>query len=172
DPDALLLVLPSDHAIRNRDAFFAAVERAAAAARTGALVTFGIKPDRAEIGYGYIRRGAVWPGVDGCFVVAEFVEKPVAACGEAMLAAGDYDWNSGMFLLPAKLYLQELTRLESAMVETCRRALGEAKRDSDFLRLEATAFGAARAVSIDYAVMEHTKAAAVVPVEMGWSDVG
>jgi mannose-1-phosphate guanylyltransferase/mannose-6-phosphate isomerase len=172
DPDALLLVLPSDHAIRNRAAFFAAVERAAAAARTGALVTFGIKPDRAEIGYGYIRRGAPWPGVEGCFAVAEFVEKPVATRAEAMLAAGDYDWNSGMFLLPARLYLQELARLESEMVETCRRALAEAKRNSDFLRLEAAAFGSARAVSIDYAVMEHTKAAAVVPVEMGWSDVG
>ncbi|HKX09356.1 MAG TPA: mannose-1-phosphate guanylyltransferase/mannose-6-phosphate isomerase [Stellaceae bacterium] len=172
DPDALLLVLPSDHAIRNHAAFLAAVERAAAAARTGALVTFGIKPDRAEIGYGYIRRGAPWPGVEGCFAVAEFVEKPVAARAEQMLAAGGYDWNSGMFLLPAKLYLQELTRLDAAMVAACRQALAEAKRDTDFVRLDAAAFGAARAISIDYAVMEHTEAAAVVPVEMGWSDVG
>ena len=172
DPDALLLVLPSDHAIRDRAAFFAAAGCAAAAARTGALATFGIKPDRVEVGYGYIRRGAPWPGIEGCFAVAEFVEKPVAARAEQMLAAGGYDWNSGMFLLPAKLYLQELTRLDAAMVETCRRALAEAKRDTDFVRLDAAAFGAARAISIDYAVMEHTEAAAVVPVEMGWSDVG
>jgi len=172
DPDALLLVLPSDHAIQHRAAFLASVERAAAAARAGALVTFGIKPDHAETGYGYIRRGAPWPGIEGCFAVAEFVEKPVAARAEQMLAAGGYFWNSGMFVLPARLYLQELARHDGAMIEACRRALVEAKRDPDFLRLGAEAFGAARSVSIDYAVMEHTKAAAVVLVEMGWSDVG
>ncbi|HKF70602.1 MAG TPA: mannose-1-phosphate guanylyltransferase/mannose-6-phosphate isomerase [Stellaceae bacterium] len=172
EPDALLLVLPSDHGIQHRAAFLAGVERAAAAARADALVTFGIKPDRAETGYGYIRRGKPWPGIEGCFAVAEFVEKPIAARAEQMLAAGGYDWNSGMFVLPAKLYLQELVRLDGAMVEACRRALSEAKRDLDFLRLGAEAFGAARSVSIDCAVMEHTKAAAVVPVEMGWSDIG
>lgn len=172
EPDALLLVLPSDHAIRHRAAFLAGVERAASAARTGALVTFGIKPDRAETGYGYIRRGPPWPGVEGCFGVAQFVEKPVAAQAQAMVAAGDYDWNSGMFVLPARLYLQELGRRDGAMVDACQRALNSAKRDLDFLRLDAEAFGAARAISIDYAVMEHTKAAAVVPVEIGWSDVG
>jgi mannose-1-phosphate guanylyltransferase/mannose-6-phosphate isomerase len=172
DPEALLLVLPSDHAIRDRPAFLAGVERAAAAARAGALVTFGIKPDRPETGYGYIRRGKPWPGIEGCFAVAEFVEKPEAARAQKMLAAGDYSWNSGMFLLPAKLYLQELTREDAAMVETCRRALGQAKRDLDFLRLDTAAFSAARSISIDYAVMEHTKAAAVVPVDIGWSDVG
>jgi mannose-1-phosphate guanylyltransferase/mannose-6-phosphate isomerase len=172
DPDALLLVLPSDHTIAHRAAFLAGIERAAAAARSGALVTFGIKPDHAETGYGYIRRAEPWPGIDGCFGVAEFVEKPVAARAEAMLAAGGYDWNSGMFLLPAKLYLHELGRRDAAMVEACRRALAEAKRDPDFLRLGADAFGSARAISIDYAVMEHTKAAAVVPVDIGWSDVG
>jgi mannose-1-phosphate guanylyltransferase/mannose-6-phosphate isomerase len=172
DPDALLLVLPSDHAIQDRAGFLAGVERAAAAARTGALVTFGIKPNRAETGYGYIRRGAPWPGIGGCFAVAEFVEKPPAARAEAMLVSGGYDWNSGMFVLPAKLYLQELARLDGAMVDACRRAIAEAKRDLDFLRLGAEAFGSARAVSIDYAVMEHTKAAAVVPVDIGWSDVG
>jgi mannose-1-phosphate guanylyltransferase/mannose-1-phosphate guanylyltransferase/mannose-6-phosphate isomerase len=172
DPEALLLVLPSDHGIRQRAAFLAGVERAAAAARAGALVTFGIKPGHAETGYGYIRRGKPWPGIEGCFAVAEFVEKPIATRAEQMLAAGGYDWNSGMFVLPAKLYLRELARRDGAMVETCRRALAEAKRDLEFLRLGAEAFGAARSVSIDYAVMEHTKAAAVVPVEMGWSDVG
>lgn len=172
DPDALLLVLPSDHAIEHRAAFLVGVERAAAAARAGALVTFGVTPDHAETGYGYIRRGKPWPEIAGCFAVAEFVEKPDAARAARMLAAGDYYWNSGMFVLPAKLYLQELTRHDGAMIEACRRALAEGKRDLDFLRLEASAFGAARSISIDYAVMEHTKAAAVVPVDIGWSDVG
>ena len=172
DPEALLLVLPSDASIGDRSAFLAGVERAAAAARTGALVTFGVTPDRPETGYGYIRRGAAWPGIEGCFAVAEFVEKPDAARAQKMLKAGDYAWNSGMFLLPAKLYLEELARQDAAMIETCRRALAQAKRDLDFLRLEAAAFTAARSISIDYAVMEHTKAAAVVPVDIGWSDVG
>ena len=172
DPEALLLVLPSDASIGDRSAFLAGVERAAAAARTGALVTFGVTPDRPETGYGYIRRGAAWPGIEGCFAVAEFVEKPDAARAQKMLKAGDYAWNSGMFLLPAKLYLEELARQDAAMIETCRRALAQAKRDLDFLRLEAAAFTAVRSISIDYAVMEHTKAAAVVPVDIGWSDVG
>jgi mannose-1-phosphate guanylyltransferase/mannose-6-phosphate isomerase len=172
DPDALLLVLPSDHAINHRAAFLAGVERAVAAARTGALVTFGVAPDRTETSYGYIRRGKPWPEIDGCFAVVEFVEKPDATRAAKMVAAGDYYWNSGMFVLPAKVYLQELARRDNAMIETCRRALAEAKRDLDFLRLEAAAFTAARSISIDYAVMEHTKAAAVVPVDIGWSDVG
>ena len=172
DPDAVLLVLPSDHAIQHRTAFLAGVERATAAARSGALVTFGVTPDRPETGYGYIRRGKAWSGIEGCFAVAEFVEKPDAARAAKLLASGDYYWNSGMFVLPAALYLQELSRHDGAMVEACRHALADAKRDLDFLRLEPKAFGTARAVSIDYAVMEHTKAAAVVPVEMGWSDVG
>jgi mannose-1-phosphate guanylyltransferase/mannose-6-phosphate isomerase len=172
DPDALMLVLPSDHSIGHRAAFVAGVERAAAAARSGALVTFGITPDHAEVGYGYIRRGLPWPGIGGCFTVAEFVEKPDAARAARLLAAGDYYWNSGMFVLPAGLYLKELGRRDAAMVEACRRAVAAAKRDHDFLRLDASAFTAARSISIDYAVMEHTKAAAVVPVDIGWSDVG
>jgi mannose-1-phosphate guanylyltransferase / mannose-6-phosphate isomerase len=172
EPGALLLVLPSDHTIEDNPAFMAAVDRAADAARAGALVTFGITPDRPEIAYGYIRRGAPWPEVEGCFAVGEFVEKPVRARAEAMLKSGDHYWNSGMFLFPARLYLDELTRLEPAMVETCKRALEKAARDLDFLRLEREAFTAARAVSVDYAVMEHTKCAAVVPATIGWSDVG
>ncbi|HYC13709.1 MAG TPA: mannose-1-phosphate guanylyltransferase/mannose-6-phosphate isomerase, partial [Stellaceae bacterium] len=172
DPEALLLVLPSDHAIQHRAAFLAGVDRAAAAARTGALVTFGVTPDRPETGYGYIRRGKPWPKIEGCFAVAQFVEKPDRPRAEAMLAAGDHYWNSGMFLFPAKLVLEELQRREPQMVESCKRALAAAATDLDFLRLERTAFTAARSVSIDYAVMEHTKSAAVVPVTIGWSDVG
>ena len=172
DPDALLLVLPSDHAIQHRAAFLAGVDRAASAARAGALITFGVTPDRPETGYGYIRRGSPWPKVEGCFAVAQFVEKPDRPRAQAMLAAGDHYWNSGMFLFPAKLVLEELGRREPAMVESCKLALAEAAEDLDFLRLERAAFTAARSVSIDYAVMEHTKSAAVVPVTIGWSDMG
>jgi mannose-1-phosphate guanylyltransferase/mannose-1-phosphate guanylyltransferase/mannose-6-phosphate isomerase len=172
DPDALLLVLPSDHAIQHRAAFLAGVERAASAARSGALVTFGVTPDRPETGYGYIRRGAAWPKIEGCYAVAQFVEKPDRTRAEAMLAAGDHYWNSGMFLFPAKLVLEELGRREPAMVESCKHALAEAAADLDFLRLERASFTAARSVSIDYAVMEHTNSAAVVPVTIGWSDMG
>ncbi|HWB47502.1 MAG TPA: mannose-1-phosphate guanylyltransferase/mannose-6-phosphate isomerase [Stellaceae bacterium] len=172
DPDALMLVMPSDHLIEDRGAFLAAVERAAAAARTGCLVTFGIHPERAETGFGYIERGAKLPGADGSFRVARFVEKPDAATAEQYVASGDYFWNSGIFLFPASLYLSELERLRPDMVAACRAALGGAKRDDDFVRLDNQAFAACPADSIDYAVMEHTERAAVVPVAMGWSDLG
>ena len=172
DPDALMLVTPSDHAIADPAAFHAAIDRAAAAARAGALVTFGVTPDRPETGYGYISRGKPWPGVAGCFAVAAFVEKPERARAEALLAAGDTAWNSGIFLFPAKRYLEEFARRDAATVEGCRRALAGATRDLDFLRLDSQAFAAISGNSIDYAVMEHAKSAAMVPVAMGWSDVG
>jgi mannose-1-phosphate guanylyltransferase / mannose-6-phosphate isomerase len=172
EPEAMMLVLPSDHAIGDTDSFFAAVERAAAAAAAGALVAFGITPERAETGYGYIRRGAPLNGVAGVFAIGEFVEKPDEAHARQYLADGDHFWNSGMFLFPAQLYLDELQRLAPDMVVACRRALAEAKRDADFVRLDKTAFAACPSDSIDYAVMEKTHRAAVVPAAMGWSDVG
>jgi len=171
-PDALLLLMPSDHTIEDRAAFLAAVERAAAAARGGFLATFGIRPERAETGYGYIERGAPLSGSDGAFAVARFVEKPDAATAESYVAAGDFFWNSGIFLFPAALYLSEVERLQPAMLASCRRALDRARRDDDFIRLDKEAFAACPADSIDYAVMEHTARAAVVPVTMGWSDLG
>lgn len=172
DSSALMLIMPSDHVIADRTSFAAALDRAAAAARTGALVTFGVTPERPDTGYGYIKQGAPWKNCTGSFAVASFIEKPDLARAESFVASGDYSWNSGIFLFPAKLYLDELTRLEPALVDSCRRALAEAARDHDFLRLNREAFGSAKSISIDYAVMEHTKAAAVVPVAMGWSDVG
>jgi mannose-1-phosphate guanylyltransferase / mannose-6-phosphate isomerase len=172
DPDALMLVLPSDHAIADAAAFRAACDMAAAAARTGALVTFGIRPDRPETGYGYIRRGAALKGANGAFRVAEFVEKPDAKTAAAYVAGGMHDWNSGMFLFPARLAIDELERLEPEMVALCRAALDGAQSDLDFLRLARAPFESAPAKSIDYALMEHTAAAAVVPAEMGWNDVG
>ena len=172
DPDALMLLMPSDHIIEDRGAFLVAIERAASAARAGRLVTFGIHPERAETGFGYIERGAKLPGTDGAFAVARFVEKPDAATAEAYVASGDFFWNSGIFLFPASLYLDELRRLRPDIAAACAQALKAARRDEDFVRLDRDAFAACPADSIDYAVMEHTEKAAVVPVAMGWSDLG
>ncbi len=172
DKDALLLVMPSDHVIENVPAFLAAVDRAATAAASGRLVTFGIAADRPETGYGYIRRGAPIAGCDGSHEVAAFVEKPDRARAQSYLDAGDYYWNSGIFLLPAALVVSEMERLKPATIAACRKAIERAKQDLDFLRLDRDAFAEAENISIDYAVMEHTRHAAVVPVEMGWSDVG
>jgi mannose-1-phosphate guanylyltransferase/mannose-1-phosphate guanylyltransferase/mannose-6-phosphate isomerase len=172
DAEALVLAMPSDHVIADRAAFLAAVERAAAGARAGALVTFGIAARRPETGYGYIRRGAAMAKAEGVFKVAAFVEKPDRATAERYLTAGDYAWNSGIFLFPAKGYLAELERLRPEMLAGARAALQGAKRDLDFLRLDREAFSTIKGESVDYAVMEGTEKAAVVPVEMGWSDVG
>jgi len=172
DPDALMLVLPSDHAIADVPAFHEACAVAADAARSGALVTFGIAPDRPETGYGYIRRGAAIKGAKGAFRVAEFVEKPDEATAREFVAGGKHAWNSGMFLFPAALALAELERLEPDIVTACRTAVARLTKDLDFLRLDRDAFGAAPSKSIDYALMEKTDKAAVVPAELGWNDVG
>ena len=172
DADAVMLLLPSDHVVEDVSGFLAAVETGLAAAENGALVTFGIPPAGPETGYGYIRRGAPYAGLDGCFRVGRFVEKPDLETARGYVDAGDYDWNSGMFLFRAGRYLEELERLKPEMVECCRRAVAGAVKDLDFLRLEAEAFSGIEPLSIDYAVMEHTEAAVVVPADMGWSDVG
>jgi mannose-1-phosphate guanylyltransferase / mannose-6-phosphate isomerase len=172
EKDPLLLVMPSDHVIADVASFRAAIVRAAAAARTGRLVTFGIKPERPETGYGYIRRGSAFADAPGSFEVAAFVEKPDRTRAESYIAAGDHDWNSGIFLIPAALLVRELERLHPALLAVCRTALERAKADLDFLRLDRESFAAAESISLDYAVMEHTRHAAVVPVEMGWNDVG
>jgi len=172
EPDALMLLLASDHAITDLAAFLEAVDRAADAARAGALVCLGIAPERPETGYGYIRCGAALKGVDKAFAAAEFVEKPDLEHARQYLASGEYFWNSSMFMFPARLYLDELERMRPDMVGACRHALAKAKRDDDFIRLDKAAFEACPSDSIDYAVMEHTARAAVVPVRMGWSDVG
>ncbi len=172
EPDPLMLIMPSDHTVGDLDAFAGAIERAVAAAGAGALVSFGIAPERAETGYGYIRRGGELDGAEGVFAVAEFVEKPGPEQAQAYVASGEHSWNSGIFLFPARVYLDELERLRPDMVAACRQALAAAQRDSDFIRLDRDAFSACDADSIDYAVMEHTRRAAVVPVSMGWSDVG
>ena len=166
--DALLLVLPSDHVVRNEAAFHAAVKQAAVAAEAGKLVTFGIVPTAAETGYGYIK-AAIGEGVRA---VDRFVEKPDQATAEKYVASGEYYWNSGMFLFKASRYLKELETLQPAILAACRAALDKAARDNDFIRLDAEAFAASPNDSIDYAVMEKTADAAVVPLDAGWNDVG
>ncbi len=166
--DPLLLVLPSDHVIRDEAGFRAAVLAALPAAEAGALVTFGIVPTGPETGYGYIQAA----GGQGVRPVGRFVEKPDLATAQAYVASGDYFWNSGMFLFRASRFLGELQRFAPAMVAAVRAALAAGKRDADFLRLDRAAFEACPADSIDYAVMEKTSAAAVLPIDVGWSDVG
>ncbi len=169
DPEAVLLVMPSDHLIQRTDAFQAAVAEGLPAAAGGRLVTFGVVPSHPETGYGYIR---VEPPQTAVRPVAEFVEKPDAARAEQYLASGDYLWNSGMFLLGAQAYLQELGRLRPEMLAACERAFGGRRADLDFLRLDGEAFAACPSESIDYAVMEHTGLASVVALDCGWSDLG
>lgn len=171
-PDAMILILPSDHRIAHTAAFLAAVDKAAEAAQGGALVTFGITPTAPETGYGYIKRGEPMPGIAGCHKVAAFVEKPELAQAEAMLATGGFDWNSGMFLFRADRLLAEMERLSPDIVQACREAVGAAQRDLSFTRLDAAAFAENPNTSIDYAVMEKTMSAAVVSADIGWSDVG
>ncbi|HUA54774.1 MAG TPA: mannose-1-phosphate guanylyltransferase/mannose-6-phosphate isomerase [Candidatus Sulfotelmatobacter sp.] len=174
-PEGLMLVAPSDHIVTDVAAFQRAVAAGVAAARGGALVTFGITPTRAETGYGYIRLdpGSGEPG-DGarCVPVAAFVEKPDQAVAEGYLEDGGYVWNSGMFLFRADRYLAELERLHPAILEACRRALEGAETDLEFLRLNAAAFAGCPSESVDYAVMEKARNVMVVPAAMGWNDVG
>ncbi|MFC6634539.1 mannose-1-phosphate guanylyltransferase/mannose-6-phosphate isomerase [Microbulbifer taiwanensis] len=168
--DPLLVVLPADHAVADVAAFLAAVSAAAELAAQGNLVTFGIVPTRAETGYGYIRRGEKMD--EGAWKVAEFVEKPDAATAESYLAGGDHSWNSGMFLFRASRYIEELGQHRPDILDACRAAHAGAARDLDFTRVNAEAFAACADESVDYAVMEKTESAAVVPMDAGWSDVG
>jgi len=167
---ALLLVLPADHVIRDVPAFQSAVRAAEAAARAGHLATFGVVPHAPETGYGYIRRGAELPG--GSWRIARFVEKPAQEVAEQFLASGDYYWNSGMFLFGARRYLDELRVQAPDIAEACEQAYAAAQKDLDFTRVDAARFTACRAESIDYAVMEKTADAVVVPLDAKWSDVG
>ncbi len=172
DPDAALLVLPSDHMIRDIDAFRDCVARARALAERGSLVTFGLRPDEPNTGYGYIRRGAAVTGTQQAFAVAEFVEKPDRARAADYVASGQYFWNSGMFVFTARRYVEELQALRPDIVSATRRAMAKGVPDLDFLRLDAEAFSACPSESIDYAVMERTRSACVVTADFGWSDIG
>jgi mannose-1-phosphate guanylyltransferase/mannose-6-phosphate isomerase len=169
--EALLLVLPADHLIDDTASFAEAVERAIPLAQADWLVTFGIRPDRAETGFGYIRRAEPIDNGVACRV-GQFVEKPDLATAESYLADGGYDWNSGMFLFKASRYLDELGAHAPAMLAAVREAHALAHADLDFVRIDSEAFARVPDDSIDYAVMEKTAHAAVVPVSCAWSDIG
>lgn len=170
--DAVLLVLAADHIIADAAAFRAAVGAALPLAEAGHLVTFGIVPTSPETGYGYIQQGAALDSNALAFKVQAFVEKPSREKAEAYLASGDYLWNSGMFCFRAGRFLEELATHRPDILEACQKALAGAKEDLDFVRVDAKAFQACASESIDYAVMEKTDRAAVVPLAAGWSDVG
>ncbi len=169
DPEALMLLMPSDHLVTDPAAFRRAVAIAEPLARAGRMVTFGITPTEPNTGYGYIKAGAPLPGGN---VVERFVEKPDLATAQGYLASGDYTWNSGIFLLPVGLFLAELEAHAPGMVESCRAARDKGRSDLFFFRLDDEAFAAIVGQSIDYAVMERSDKVAVVPVDMGWSDIG
>ena len=172
DTDALLLVLPSDHAIRDVPGFHQAIGRAATLAANGRLVTFGIVPTSPNTGYGYIRRGTPEAATPQAYAVTEFVEKPDEARARTFLERGDYYWNSGMFLFGARRYLEELRRFRPEIITSVEAAILKGTRDLDFLRLDEGAFARCPAESVDYAVMERTRDASVVAADIGWSDVG
>jgi len=168
--DPLLLVLPADHVIRNEEAFAEAVQLAAWFGDRNYLVTFGVSPTHPETGYGYIRFGK--PLAEGVREVKEFREKPDRRTAEEYVVSGRYLWNSGMFLFKASTYLDELGRYSPEIVTAAKAALDAAQRSGTIIRLDEASFAASPSDSIDYAVMEHTESAAVVPIHAGWSDVG
>lgn len=167
--DPLLLVLAADHIIDDITAFQHSVNQAAELAKQDKLVTFGIVGNKPEIGYGYIKRGEQ---LQTGFVVDSFVEKPDVTTAETYIASGDYYWNSGMFLFKASRYLNELKMFRPDIYEACEKAIKIQNNDLDFIRVDKTEFEACPCESIDYAVMEKTKDAVVVPMDAGWSDVG
>lgn len=168
--DPILLVLAADHVIQDVNAFTHSVSQALPQAEEGQLVTFGIVPDVPETGYGYIRQGNSVS--DHAFLVEAFVEKPDLATAQGYLTEGGYFWNSGMFLFRASVYLKELARYRPDILEACKAAIAGAREDLDFIRLDEAAFQTCPDDSIDYAVMEKTKDAVVVPMNAKWSDVG
>ncbi|MGE3712354.1 MAG: mannose-1-phosphate guanylyltransferase/mannose-6-phosphate isomerase, partial [Hyphomicrobiaceae bacterium] len=173
NPGGVMVVMPSDHAISNPARFVEAVGRAATVAATGKLVLFGIMPDTPHVGYGYIRQGASLEGFSGAaFKVDAFVEKPDKLTAKSYIADGGYYWNSGIFVLHVRTFLDELARLDPRILEAARNALNRADTDLGFLRLDKASFAAAPAISIDYAVMEKTDAAAMLPIDVGWNDIG
>lgn len=174
--DPVLLVLPADHVIKDEASFHAAVAAGEKLAEQGRLITFGIVPTGPETGYGYIKKGKKL-GTKGstkasAYAVERFVEKPDRATAKNYVSSGDYLWNSGMFMFRASAFLKELRRFAPTMLAACTRAYRTSARDLDFLRLGEEAFAASPGDSIDYAVMEKTSGAAVIPLDAGWSDVG
>jgi len=168
EEDPVLLVLAADHVIADIDAFHQAIKLAEQQAMVGNLVTFGIVPTCAHTGYGYIQAEEKAT----ISAVQQFVEKPDSATAEAYLSSGDYYWNSGMFMFKASVLIEEMSKFHSDIVEQCRLAVANSEQDLDFVRLSKEAFEACPSDSIDYALMEKTQKAVVVPLDAGWNDVG
>lgn len=170
--DPVLLVLPADHLITSEAAFREALVKGLDSASVGELITFGITPRQPETGYGYIRKGDPIDQTNTVYRVAGFVEKPDLATAKAYLKSGEYLWNSGMFMFKASRYLEELEKFAPKMLAACRAAHAGKRKDLDFVRLDEEAFSQCPGESIDYAVMEKTDTACVVPLDCGWSDIG
>ena len=172
DADAILLVLPADHLIQDIAGFHRAIHSAVELAEQDKLVTFGITPDEPATGFGYIERGAALGAKDTAFSVARFVEKPDLDTAKTFLASGNFFWNSGMFVFKASVYLSELLIHRPDIHQAALQSWLHSTHDLDFCRLEEKDFAACPSESIDYAVMEHTQAAAMVTVDIGWNDIG
>ena len=172
DPNAIMLLAPSDHSIGEPNAFSVAIDTGLEAVKRGKIVTFGIKPNYPATGYGYIKRGNIIDELENCFAIDSFAEKPTAAKAKKYIAQDNYFWNSGIFLFSAKYFIQVIEELHPDIVKACRRSVENAKDDFDFFRPDSDAFKACPSESIDVAVMEKTTDGAVVPVDMDWHDVG
>ena len=167
--DPVLLVLAADHLIKNQASFHEAIAKANVLAENGNLVTFGIVPNQAHTGYGYIKAGS---RIENGYTVAQFVEKPDLTTAQSYVDSGDYFWNSGMFMFKASRYIEELEKHAPDILNICRDAIDTECNDLDFIRIDPETFAQCRDDSIDYAVMEQTDKAAMVPLDAGWSDVG
>jgi mannose-1-phosphate guanylyltransferase / mannose-6-phosphate isomerase len=172
DAKGVIMLLPSDHVVRDAKAFGEAAGLASAAAREGHIVTFGMAPSGPEIGYGYVHRGPRLETLDGAHRVQRFVEKPDVETAKGYMADGGYFWNSGMFVFRADVLIEDMRLHAPDVLAAAREALAKSQRDLDFVRLDAEAFANAPNISIDYALMEKTDRAAIVPCDIGWSDVG
>ncbi|MDH3394142.1 MAG: mannose-1-phosphate guanylyltransferase/mannose-6-phosphate isomerase, partial [Desulfobulbaceae bacterium] len=172
EDDPVLLVLPADHLIDDEAVFGRVLVEGLTCAERGDLITFGITPHQPEIGYGYICKGEQAEGVEDVYRVASFVEKPDLDTAKGYLQSGEYLWNSGMFMFKARRYLEELEKFAPEMLAACRAAHAGKIEDLDFIRLDDEAFCRCPSDSIDYAVMEKTDAACVIPLDCGWSDIG
>ena len=170
--DAYMLVLPSDHTILNQKAFIEAIDIAYQAAQSGKLTTFGIEPNKPETGYGYIEKGIEIEAIPSAYSLVRFVEKPDLDTAEKYISTGNFYWNSGIFMLNTTQYLQELEEHHPEILQACKDALDKEEGDLYFSRVDKDTFSSCPSDSIDYAVMEKTKNAAVVPVQMNWSDLG
>ncbi|MEW5734193.1 MAG: mannose-1-phosphate guanylyltransferase/mannose-6-phosphate isomerase [Thermodesulfobacteriota bacterium] len=173
EDDPLLLVLPSDHHLEEGPELGRALAAGAAAAGKGYIICFGIPPAAPETGYGYLKKGEAIAGMpEGVFTLSRFVEKPDARTAEEFLSSGEYFWNSGMFLFPARNVLEEIKKNAPGIVEACSEAVARGREDLDFFRLDPDAFARCPSISIDYAVMEKTRAGAMVAADLSWSDLG